>query len=50
MQSCQENGVELIYAISPGVDMTYSSEEEMSLLEAKVQQVGLLLGQTFATV
>ena len=32
-------GIKFIYAISPGLDITFSSKQEVTLLEKKLQQV-----------
>ena len=34
-----EQEINFVYAISPGLDMVYSSEQELNLLEAKLKQV-----------
>lgn len=35
----QEHGIEFIYAISPGLDITFSNQKEVSALKRKLDQV-----------
>ncbi len=39
VKSAIENGVTFVYAISPGLDITYSSQEDRDVLKAKLDQV-----------
>lgn len=36
------HNIKFIYALSPGIDMIYSSEKEMTLLKNKLDQVSVL--------
>ena len=40
IRSAQSHGISFVYALSPGLDMVLSSEEEISLLKIKMDQVG----------
>lgn len=40
IQDATANGVSFIYAISPGLDITFSSDKEVALLKRKLDQVG----------
>lgn len=37
--AANEHGVEFIYAISPGLDITFSNQKEVSALKRKLDQV-----------
>lgn len=39
--AAKQHDVDFIYAISPGLDMTFSSPRELSTLKRKLDQVGL---------
>jgi hyaluronoglucosaminidase len=39
VQEAQRNGVEFAYSIGPGLDMVYSSDDELATLVAKCEQV-----------
>ncbi|XP_065187577.1 protein O-GlcNAcase-like [Sycon ciliatum] len=39
IKACKRSNIEFIYAISPGLDMAYSSAKELDFLKAKVDQV-----------
>uniref|UniRef100_A0A8C9SE58 Protein O-GlcNAcase n=1 Tax=Scleropages formosus TaxID=113540 RepID=A0A8C9SE58_SCLFO len=39
MAAAKEHGIEFIYAISPGLDITFSSQKEVSTLKRKLDQV-----------
>lgn len=39
IESAESNNVSFVYAISPGIDMTYSGTKEVSLLKRKLEQV-----------
>lgn len=38
-----EHGIEFIYAISPGLDITFSNQKEVSALKRKLDQVLYIL-------
>ena len=40
IKETQNKGIHFIYAISPGLDITFSSKMETALLEKKLDQVG----------
>ncbi|MBC8346592.1 MAG: beta-N-acetylglucosaminidase domain-containing protein [Candidatus Marinimicrobia bacterium] len=42
IQSCHEKGLKFIYAIAPGLDISYSSEDDSSILIKKIEQMQLL--------
>eukprot|EP00730_Choanoeca_flexa_P017221 TRINITY_DN8262_c0_g1_i1.p1 TRINITY_DN8262_c0_g1~~TRINITY_DN8262_c0_g1_i1.p1 ORF type:complete len:673 (+),score=142.49 TRINITY_DN8262_c0_g1_i1:179-2197(+) len=50
VEEAQRNDVEFIYAISPGLDMVYSSSTEQTKLEAKLDQVADLGCSSFAVL
>eukprot|EP00117_Sycon_ciliatum_P042415 scpid16890/ scgid2632/ Bifunctional protein NCOAT; Meningioma-expressed antigen 5; Nuclear cytoplasmic O-GlcNAcase and acetyltransferase; Beta-hexosaminidase; Beta-N-acetylhexosaminidase; Hexosaminidase C; N-acetyl-beta-D-glucosaminidase; N-acetyl-beta-glucosaminidase; O-GlcNAcase; Histone acetyltransferase len=50
MNSCRAEGVDFIFAISPGLDMTYSSEQELNFLKYKLDQVARLGCKSFAVL
>lgn len=37
--AANEHGIEFIYAISPGLDITFSNQKEVSALKRKLDQV-----------
>lgn len=37
--AAKEHGIEFIYAISPGLDITFSNQKEVSALKRKLDQV-----------
>lgn len=39
ISSAKEHGIEFIYAISPGLDITFSNQKEVSTLKRKLDQV-----------
>lgn len=39
VQSAEENGVIFFYALSPGLDITYSNAKEITALKRKLEQV-----------
>lgn len=39
ISSAKEHGIEFIYAISPGLDITFSNQKEISTLKRKLDQV-----------
>ncbi|MDP7566105.1 MAG: protein O-GlcNAcase [Candidatus Marinimicrobia bacterium] len=39
IQSCHENGLMFIYAIAPGLDISYSCEDDSSILIKKIEQI-----------
>jgi protein O-GlcNAcase/histone acetyltransferase len=43
IEASESNNVSFVYAISPGIDLTYSSAKEVSLLKRKLEQVGSIL-------
>lgn len=38
--AAKENDIEFYYALSPGLDMMYSSTKEVAILKRKLEQVG----------
>uniref|UniRef100_A0A3Q3WAS9 Protein O-GlcNAcase n=1 Tax=Mola mola TaxID=94237 RepID=A0A3Q3WAS9_MOLML len=44
----QEHGIEFIYAISPGLDITFSNQKEVSALKRKLDQVSHFGCKSFA--
>ena len=51
MAACQENEIEFVYSLSPGLDMKYSREDELEALLNKLrqlQQLGLFWFISFA--
>lgn len=43
ISAAKEHGVEFIYAISPGLDITFSNQKEVSTLKRKLDQVRMNL-------
>lgn len=43
ISAAKEYGIEFIYAISPGLDITFSNLKEVSTLKRKLDQVRLLI-------
>lgn len=41
--AAKEHGIEFIYAISPGLDITFSNQKEVSALKRKLDQVCKIL-------
>ena len=39
ISSAKENGITFIYALSPGLDITYSNPKEVTCLRRKLEQV-----------
>lgn len=39
ISAAKEHGIEFIYAISPGLDITFSNQKEVSTLKRKLDQV-----------
>lgn len=39
ISGAKEHGIEFIYAISPGLDITFSNQKEVSALKRKLDQV-----------
>lgn len=39
ISSAKEHGIEFIYALSPGLDITFSNQKEVSTLKRKLDQV-----------
>ena len=37
--SAKENGITFVYALSPGLDITYSNHKEVTCLKRKLEQV-----------
>ncbi|CAD5121948.1 DgyrCDS10409 [Dimorphilus gyrociliatus] len=48
IQYAQKNNVKFIYALSPGLDISYSNNEELNKLKAKLHQVSKLGCTAFA--
>ena len=48
IDSCKDNQVTFFYGISPGLDIKYSDQAEIDLLNNKVQQIQALGCQGFA--
>ncbi|XP_048869366.1 protein O-GlcNAcase [Brienomyrus brachyistius] len=48
MASAKEHGIEFIYAISPGLDITFSNQKEVSTLKRKLDQVSQFGCKSFA--
>lgn len=40
IKEADDRGILFIYAIAPGLDVTFSSSEEVTLLKRKLKQVG----------
>lgn len=41
ISAAKQHNVEFIYAISPGLDITFSNPKEVAALKRKLDQVGL---------
>jgi hypothetical protein len=39
IEAAKENGVEFVYALSPGLDITFSSAKDVQFLKRKLEQV-----------
>ena len=39
IQECTNRGINFVYAIAPGLDITFSSPEDVKLLKRKLDQV-----------
>ncbi|CAL2049057.1 unnamed protein product [Caenorhabditis brenneri] len=50
VESAKDNNVNFVYAISPGLDIVYSSEEEMETLKKKLDQVKAVGCHSFAVL
>lgn len=48
ISAARDCGVTLYYALSPGLDMTYSSQKELSILKRKLDQVAQCGCKAFA--
>ena len=48
IEAAEENGVSFVYAISPGLDITYSSSKDVQLLKKKLDQVTSFGCKSFA--
>ncbi|XP_060781651.1 protein O-GlcNAcase isoform X2 [Neoarius graeffei] len=48
ISSAKEHGIEFIYAISPGLDITFSNQKEVSTLKRKLDQVSHFGCKSFA--
>ena len=48
IQSARENGIMFVYALSPGIDITYSSAKDVSTLKHKLEQVASFGCEAFA--
>jgi protein O-GlcNAcase / histone acetyltransferase len=48
VSTAKENGITFYYAISPGLDITYSSVKEVAALKRKLEQVSQFGCQAFA--
>ncbi|XP_067937345.1 protein O-GlcNAcase-like isoform X2 [Watersipora subatra] len=48
IQSANEHGLKFVYAISPGLDITYSSNKDLTILRRKLDQVSSFGCQAFA--
>ncbi|XP_029850217.3 protein O-GlcNAcase isoform X1 [Ixodes scapularis] len=48
IQAAKENGVHFYYALSPGLDITYSNSKEVSCLKRKLEQVAQFGCSAFA--
>ena len=46
--AAKESGVEFYYALSPGLDITYSNAKEIAILKRKLEQVSQFGCQAFA--
>ncbi|CAI2357627.1 unnamed protein product [Caenorhabditis sp. 36 PRJEB53466] len=50
VESAKENNVNFVYAISPGLDIVYSSEKELDTLKMKLEQVKSVGCDSFAVL
>lgn len=50
VENAKDNNVNFVYAISPGLDIVYSSEEEMDTLKKKLDQVKAVGCHSFAVL
>ncbi|ELT89944.1 hypothetical protein CAPTEDRAFT_192740 [Capitella teleta] len=48
IEAAESNNVSLVYAISPGIDLTYSSAKDVALLKKKLEQVATFGCKSFA--
>lgn len=48
IEAAEEYGVSFVYAISPGLDITYSSSKDVQLLKKKLDQVSSFGCKSFA--
>jgi len=48
IESADEHGISFVYALSPGLDMTYSNVKEVSSLKRKLSQVSSFGCRAFA--
>ena len=39
IKAAAENEIDFVYALSPGLDVIYSSEEDLQTIQAKLEQV-----------
>lgn len=46
ISAAKQHDVEFIYAISPGLDVTFSNPKEVAALKRKLDQVGLCMQET----
>ena len=46
---CRECDIDFYYAISPGLDITYSNAKEIACLKRKLDQVGIITSRTLET-
>lgn len=45
ISAAKQHDIEFIYAISPGLDITFSNPKEVAALKRKLDQVGLLFAE-----
>ena len=43
IKCAEENGISFVYAISPGLDVVYSSTTELNTLKKKLDQVAVVV-------
>ena len=43
IEAAKENNVDFVYALSPGLDITFSSAKEVTCLKRKLEQVSFSL-------
>lgn len=43
IQAANNHDIEFVYAISPGLDITYSSNKDVTILRRKLDQASLLM-------